>query len=226
MIKTLSVALAAVFVFGAVAAASASALPEFKSPEGFPVPFTATSGKGTLQTLGGRTVTCEKDKAKGEILSATKVDITELVFEGCTSVVLGATFNCGTITAKPLEASPKYLTTPNTKEEVGIYFKPVNTAEEFTTFNCTNSLFGTETLTVTGAVVGKVTPINTLTKTATLKFEQSSGMQKYTGYFEGSTFTKKVLQTAGSGPQNFKEDESGIEGTDTITTTKSIEIAG
>lgn len=223
-LKAWGLALVAMLLFSGIAAASASAAkPEFKSPSGFPVKFTATSGAGKLVTVGGREINCKSDTASGEITSAKTADNVVVVFKECTTVSLGITFNCGNITTNKLTAEPVYLTNPNSSSEVGLDLKPM-TGTTFTTFTCT-SVFGNETLSVSGSVVGKISPTNKLTKTYTLTFAQSAGKQKYEGFFVGSTFTKDTLETSGSGLQTFGPEQSGIEGTDTITTEKEVELS-
>jgi hypothetical protein len=220
----MGLALVAVFLLGAVGAASASAaLPEFKAPGGFPAKFTATSGAGKLETVAGRTVSCKKDKATGEVGSATEVKNIVVTFEECTTVAFGITFNCGTIKSNTLKASPHYLTNPNTSTEVGLDFLPVS-GTEFAKFTCT-SIFGNETLAVKGSAVGKIEPVNKATKSATLTFTQTKGKQKYEGYFVGAAFTKDTLETTGTGLMAFGPEQSAIEGIDTITFEKEVELA-
>jgi len=222
--KAWGLALVAMLLFSGIAAASASAAkPEFKSPGGFPVKFSATSGAGKLETVAGRTVNCKSDTASGEVTGAKTVGNVVVKFNECTTVAFGITFNCGTITTNTLKAEPNYLTNPNSATEVGLDLKPV-TGTEFTKFTCT-SPFGNETLAVAGSVVGKITPVNSLTKTFTLAFAQTAGKQKYEGYFVGTTFTKDTLETTGSGLQAFGPEQSGIEGTDTVTTEKEVELS-
>jgi hypothetical protein len=223
-LRVMGLALVAVFLLGAVGAASASAaLPEFKAPGGFPVKFSAESGAGTLETVAGRTVTCKKDKATGEVGSATEAKNIVATLEECTTGAFGITFNCGTITSNTLKASPHYLTNPNTSTEVGLDFLPVS-GTEFAKFTCT-SIFGNETLAVKGSAVGKITPINKATKSATLTFAQTNGKQKYEGYFVGATFTKDTLETTGTGLMGFGPEQSAIERVYTVLFEKEIEIA-
>jgi len=224
-LKVGGAALVAVLMFSALATASASAAkPEFKSPGGFPVKFNATSGAGKLETVGAggtvRTVTCKSDTASGEITGAKTAKNIVVVFKECTAVEGSIMANCGTITTNKLTAEPNYLTNPNSASEVGLDLKP-ESGTQFAEFKCTAGIF-TVTLKVTGSVVGKITPTNTLTKSYSLVFAQTKGKQKYEGYFVGSTFTKDVLSTSGS---TFGAEQSGIEGTDSITTEKEVELS-
>jgi len=217
-------AFVAVLIFSAVATASASAAkPEFKSPGGFPVKFNATSGAGKLVTTAGRIVNARSDHVSGEITGAKTAKNIVVVFTEATAVESGITFNCGTITTNKLTAEPNYLTNPNSATEVGLDLKP-ESGTVFAEFKCTAG-FLTETLKVTGSVVGKITPTNKLTKSYPLVFAQTGGKQKYEGYFVGSTFTKDILETSGSGATVFGPECSGIEGTDSITTEKEVELS-
>jgi len=227
-LKVGGAALVAVLMFSALATASASAAkPEFKSPGGFPVKFTATSGAGKLETAGvdgvHRTVTCKSDTASGEITGAKTAKAIVVVFKECSAVESGITFNCGTITTNKLTAEPNYLTNPAVAGEVGLDLKP-EAGNEFAKFTCTAG-FLSETLTVTGSVVGKITPTNKLTKTYALTFAQTAGKQRYEGYFVGATFTKDILETAGAGAHIFGPEQSAIEGTESITTEKEVELS-
>jgi hypothetical protein len=222
--KVWGLALVAMLLFSGIAAASASAAkPEFKSPGGFPVKFTASSGAGKLETIAGRTVNCKSDTATGEVTGAKTVGNVVVKFNECTTVAFGITFNCGTITTNTLKAEPNYLTNPNSSTEVGLDLKPAS-GTEFAKFTCT-SVFGNETLAVAGSVVGKMSPTNKLTKESTLTFTQTAGKQKYEGYFVGSTFTKDTLETTGTGLMGFGPEQSAIESTDTIKTEKEVELS-
>jgi hypothetical protein len=216
-------ALLAMFALGAVSAAGASAAkPEFRFPSG--VPKLKISGSSVrLETTAGRAVSCNGSQGAGEFFSSKAITSLVLEFKECTTVLSGITLNCGTISTNPLRAELNYLTNPNSASEVGLVLKPVSGAE-FAKASCT-SFFGNETLTVTGSVVGKVTPTNELTTNFSLVFAQTAGKQKYEGYYVGSTFTKSILQTSGSGLVTFGPEQSGLEGTEAIEVSLAVMIA-
>src|SRR5581483_11264539 len=86
--KLVRLTLVAVFALSLSSVASASAaLPEFKGP--FPKSFTSTSGKGTLETVGGKTVTCTSDTTDGGKITGEKtVTIEAVLFSGCKSGIV------------------------------------------------------------------------------------------------------------------------------------------
>jgi hypothetical protein len=215
----LTIAVFALLVIGAQAASAA--LPEFRTG-GAAVSFTSTSGAGTLETVGGRTVRCNTDSNEGEVANAKEARNVVVRFFNCTAE--GGLLNCGEIVTNPLNGTLYYL--DKAKTEVGLDLEP-ESGGNFTTFTC-NGPFGIEeTLSVTGSVVGKITPINTLTNTFELSLKQTGGIQQYTGYYnEAGTFVEDVLMTSGSGFETFGPEQSGEETSDTITTAIPIEIAG
>jgi hypothetical protein len=219
-LKAWGLALVAMLLFSGLASASASAAkPEFKSPSGFPVKFTGTSGAGKLVTTAGREISCTSDSASGEITNAKTADNVVVEFKGCTTKILFFTLSCSNIVTNKLTAEPVYLTNPNSSSEVGLDLKPMS-GTTFASFTCSG-----ENLSVSGSVVGKITPTNKLTKSYTLSFAQSGGKQKYEGFFVGSTFTKDTLSASGSGLETFGPEQAGIEGSDTITTEKEVELS-
>jgi hypothetical protein len=238
-IRLILLSLLAVFAISAVAASAASAaLPEFgrcvvktggkykdskcieETGGGFEwepglvkKSFTSTSGAGTLETKGGKKVTCKADTNKGEITGAKTFGKVFVIFTGCES----SGFKCNTSGAasgeiKTNELSGELGYLEKATKKVGIVLKPVGTS--FAEFECSSLV----KVKVTGAVVGEITPINTMTKTFTLKLEQSKGIQKWTK-LEGGV--ESVLKTSINGGT---AEQSGDESTDTITTEEEAEI--
>lgn len=219
-------ALVAMLAFSAMAAASASgAEPEVKAAK-FPVPFTSTSGKGTLETKGGSKVTCESDTNKGEILDKAGNSKVTVTFKKCTTKVLGITVSCtssgqetGTIVTKPLKDRIRYIN--HTTKEVGDVLSP-ETGELLAEFTCAGV-----TIKVRGSVIGKI-PAGKFEEpesSGSLEFKQSGGVQNPREYEEevGGVFKKVVahLETS-TGGGAF--EESGEETTDTITFAEAIQI--
>jgi hypothetical protein len=247
MIKTLSVALAAVFVFGAVAAASASASqPKAELESGtFPVSFTGAGGAGTLEVLPTpkRTVSCTGNKSSGEIASATTVKKAKVIFTGCTATgPFGIKVNCtssgaatGEIVSNLLEGSLQYIALheleiagKKVKTNVGIDLKPESPNTEFAKFVCG----GVQEMKVTGSVIGMLTEINGAFGTSfTLTFLQTEGHQLPETFFatSGCAATTDVLSTTGTslgfGGETFAAKQSGVEGTETLTTPKMKVVA-
>jgi hypothetical protein len=228
LIKTLSVALAAVFVFGAIAAASASATQPKFEPEGgaFPVTFEGSGGAGVLEVLPEgtkkRTVSCTSNTSAGNLGDSTTVKEVVVKFKECsTSGPFGEKVPCGEIVTTKLKGKLYYLTAGSS--EVGVDFEP-ETAPEFAKFVCKNFLVN-ETLTVTGSVVGKLTPVNTSTTKFTLKFNQTEGHQEPLSLLNSTCEAKEAtLMTTGSGSEAFGPRQSGIKGEESVTTAKAVTV--
>lgn len=227
MIKTLSVALAAVFVFGAVAAASASASqPEVKLSAGETVSFEGSGGAGVLEVLPEgtkkRTVSCSSNTSAGKVSDSTTVSEVVVKFKECfTSGPFGEKVPCGEIVTTKLKGKLYYLTAGSS--EVGVGFEP-ESGTEFAKFVCKN-IFVNETLAVTGSVEGKLTPVNTSTTKFTLTFKQTEGHQEPLTLLNAKCETKEsTLMTQGSGSEAFGPRQSGIKGEESVTMAKAIEV--
>jgi hypothetical protein len=96
----------------------------------------------------------------------------------------------------------------------------------FASFTC-KGIFLSETLTVSGGVIGELTPVNSLTNSFTLTFNQTGGHQAPETYLSntGCSATKAVLSTTGSGAESFGPIQSGIKATESLTTSKKIKVA-
>jgi hypothetical protein len=182
------------------------------------VPFTSTSGEGTLETASGETVKCKEDTNEGEITGPKEVSKVVVKFKGCKATILGfikvacKTSGAGTeeIVTEKLKGHIGYLN--KSKKEVGQELEPEGTL--FAKFECAG-----ETVEVRGHVIGKLTPTDSMTKTTTLTFEQSGGKQKYTE-FEGGP-SGQILETK-TGSGSFGQSAEAT--TDTIKTTEEGEI--
>lgn len=238
MIKTLSLSLAAVFVFGAMAAASASASqPKAELESGaFPVSFTGSGGAGKLETVAEgtkvRTVNCTGNNSSGKISGATTISAATVKFTGCTATgPFGIKLGCKTsgaateeIVTNALKGTLFYIKSGSS--EAGVDLEP-ESGTEFAKFVCG----GIQEISVTGSVVGKLTPVNAAFGTAfTLEFVQKAGLQSPEGYLaaSGCGFTKDVLMSKGTslgfGGENFAAIQSGVEGKESITTGSKMKI--
>jgi hypothetical protein len=175
-IKIMGLCLVAAFLVSAVAVATASATkPEFRF-SGTKTAFSSTSGAGTLVQENGTTeengskVECTKDYDTGEIEGASgtdKVTNVLVLFTGCTSEVLGTTYNCGTSSAasgeiktNALEGQLGYIN--ESAKTVGLVLKPKSPATLFALFECESAAKAKLSIKVRGEVIGKITPVNTL----------------------------------------------------------------
>jgi hypothetical protein len=208
--------LAIALATSAVVTASASALPEFSGP--FPNPFTSTSKTTTLATVGKFKIKCVADTNKGEIISPTALQV-RISLTGCVASkpagVLCQSPNGvpGEIQTELLLGTLGYLN--RVPKEVGLDLS-TPTGAPLINFRC-GAIAGT----VSGSVIGKITPINKPVippKHLTLKFSQMGGKQKYTNFLGGPL---DVLGTStGGGPI----EESGLGSTDSITLAAPVTI--
>lgn len=205
--KTLILGLVAAFALSAVAAASASAtLPEFSN---YPVKFESKSGKSILEASKEK-IECTKDTNKGEI-TGPKTDVVVVTFEGCTTA--SGLVECGTkgtIKTNELESELGYINAAN--KEVGLSLKPKTSGGLFAEFECAGVK-----IKVKGSIIGKITPVNTLTSTFELVFKCVSGKQEIEKFEGGLT---DVLEVEKGG----KLEEGCETSTDTITTATAGEI--
>lgn len=218
-VRMLGLAAMAVLAFGAVTAASASAV-EFEPTDGlgFPVPFTSTSGAGELivtkevfPTHPGEvesTVTCTSDTNLGKITNATEGQA-RVRFKGCKASLL----NCTTSGAGTGEIVTSVLHTylvPLREEKFGILFLPegANPKTEystgvFATFTC-GGIFSIQ---VTGGVIGQITSPakGTASSTFTLNFAKVEP--------SANKFQQEFIKTAETGEPEFLLGSSKSGGT-------------
>ncbi len=215
-------ALIAVFAFGALAVASASAVqPEFNTESGKTLSFSASGGLATLlgEELKVRAeIMCEKSSTTGEILNKTPLaDNIAITFTGkCKESIAGGTASSCTepITVKPARGEIGLAA----KEEVGIVLKPYNSAGEFVETTC-----GSNKTTVDGEIIGlypETKNYNKLEKSAEQAFNAKGTTQEPTEIeLLGVKMTKVELKVSGA----FGEKSSQIT-IATVTNDGGIEI--
>jgi hypothetical protein len=213
----MGLALVAVFALSAVVAASAMAeKPEFSPAEGNA--FTTAGGAAKFEQKEGiAAVTAEKSEGKGEVQNAKEGTFDELYLgtkaplagkcTGLNDTVVGSVLAKGKFKIGYLDAA---------KTKVGVVFKvePVH-------FECEKLI---TLITVEGAAIGVITPLNTKTKTftATLKIK-AAGVNEFTEILNATntafeTFTLKSEINGAAAKQAAQET------TVTITTTKEATI--
>lgn len=129
-IKTLGLAVAAIFALSAAAASSALAQPEFSQTK---VAFKSVSGKGVLKNTNG-TITCQTDKGEGEITGVSSVSATGVTFEECSGTVSGK--KCpSSIATNTLTGELGTVAKEEATSEVGLLFKP-KSGTTFAEFEC------------------------------------------------------------------------------------------
>lgn len=188
--------------------------------EGEKLPFESTSGAGTLETKGGEKISCTSDSDTGEITGPKSVSNVSVTFKGCSTTVFK--FACtssgqasGVIKTNLLKGEIGYLN--KSKKEVGLELEPETSGGFFAEFECA----GIVSIKVRGHVIGKITPVNTMTDEYDLVFEQASGVQKYTE-FEGGP-AGQVLESTKNGGSSY--EQSGEETSDKVITSEEGEIA-
>lgn len=194
---------------------------------GEPIPFWSFSGPGTLETVGGNTVTCAQDVNDGVVINATE-DRTTVRFERCNAFGVvpckTAGEEEGVIETNRLRSKLRYIN--HVTKEVGDVLEPAR-GEVLAEFECAGI-----PIEVKGSVIG-VVPAGAfeaeLEEEGELLFAQTEGVQSVKEY--------EMEEPAGSGTwvkvPDFLEtkigaegewEESGEETTDTITFTEPILI--
>lgn len=223
--KILGVVLGAVLALTAIAAASASAaLPEYVPNSGtFPIKFTSTSGKGTLQTTTGETVTCTSDSNVGE-LTGPKSGTVTVTFNGCTTTFFGFPISCktagkasGEIVTSKLNSELVYAV--GKTQVLNLLSSPTGTEAEF---ECAGN-----TVKVTGSVLGLFPTINKQLHSTSLVLNQTSGKQEFEEYVNasGTTVTGVFLNSSKNGGAAVMSAE-GTTDTITLEGTREVEIKG
>ncbi len=222
-IRMFGLALVAVFAMGAIASATASALPALpqlvnKEEKALvKTGFKGTSKESTFETKSGESVKCKADTITGKITGLSS-DEAEVKFTGCSAV--GGLLKCKTKGAASGEIVLKETSTlvwlNEAKEEPGEDFSlPTNVVIE-----CTG--LASETLEVKGGTLCPTTKALSLKATVTCK--QSKGVQEPTEYeMEGKKF-KVITETEGKGTKAFKFEESGLTGTDELEFEEEVKI--
>jgi len=224
-VRTMVLALVAVFAMSVVGTATASAktaMPEIVNKEGkFPTKtgFTSKSGASEFETKAGHLVKCKEDSDVGKLTGASS-DESTITFTGCSTTVI-VTLKCNSAGAKEgeivLKVKSELVWLNKTEEsEPG---EDLSLPSEGLTIDCTKS----ETLKVKGSTVCPISGFKVKSTTGTITCEQSKGVQKFTKYFlEGEKEGK--TETEGSGLISFAFEPSALKSTDALTYEESVEI--
>lgn len=233
-----AIALATFAVAGlAFAPAASASQPKFE-PEGgtFPVTFSGTGGAGTLETVPDgtkvRVVKWVGNTISGEINSSTTLRHVVLTFTGATAT---GPFGSNVACTGPGLSSGEFVTTSLKgmlvyvkagSSEVGIDLQP-ESGTAFAEFTCG----GLQKFVISGSVIGKLTPVNSLTNSFTLTFTESAGKQSPESSLSptGCTATKDVLSAIGTavgfGGENFGPLQIGFAKSESLTTSKKMKVA-
>jgi hypothetical protein len=216
-IRFISLALVAAFAISAVAAASASASPEwFKGGAKLATNVkisTGTSLAGTLETASGSTVKCTSDKVNsGEIEPANKAKNIVVEYKGCTNFNI----NCNptaTITTEKTKGELIWLDAAKTK--AGMILEP-EAGTLFAEFEC----FGAK-VKVKGQVIGEATPVKKEQLTGELIFEKGvgKGVQKWVAIEEKAETKQLSCEVGGGAPE-----KCALADTEKLTFAEAVEI--
>lgn len=180
--RTLLAALLAVFAFGALASASASAtLPEFKVPGAkYPVTFTGASGAVHLEVRGIGSYTCTSSSITGEIVGPKEIAKVVAKFvgpSGCSGFCNQSGHESFWET-KELKGRIDYLSKSTEGNRVGLLLEAV--AEPIAT--CTT--IGGPGTKLQGSIIGELGPTRAETKSYELHYEKIEAKQNWL-HFEG-----------------------------------------
>jgi len=172
-----------------------------------------------------RVVSCTASSGGGEFNTTTTEKFGKMVFTGCTATgPFGKALTCssgstgGEIATVALKATVSYLKMGD--PEAGLVLEP-ESGTTIATFSCGS----VESITVKGAFIGKITPVNTLTKTFNLKLAQKGGHQEPEVFLSstGCKSTVGVLTASGTGNDTFS-GQAGIAMEQTLTFAKGVDI--
>jgi hypothetical protein len=204
--------LAAVFAFGAMAVASASASElEFKPESGaFPVLFHSLDGEGKLETAGGTEIKCTELHTHGDIQSAHLGKV-HLLFLGCKENLFGTSCHTGTLGSGEVLVQAEFhlgLAHKGTITNIPAVLVLPGTV----TLICN---FGLAKIVVTGEVIGEITSkLNEQGEHLTLKFEHEAGKVGTQNLLEfllslgGSLMTADLKSSVNGGAAELASQES------------------
>lgn len=181
--RLVGASLIVVFALSAVAAASASASPEFSSTQG----FVAKGGKATFEGAG-QTVKCKRAESSGVGgLSGTEVGF-YVFFSDCVG-------SRGTVCTLPgenpgvigleVQGQLGYISKKK-KPKVGVAFAGAIGEELLTVFECVSST-ETDYVIAKGNLIGEIGPVNVPTEALNIKFKQAGGVQRPASFEGGPT---------------------------------------
>jgi hypothetical protein len=227
-IRLIGLMIVAMLAIYSVAAASASAEPElFKGGKLLTkkVAFTGVGGAGELIPSGGVVVECAANTSKGDALNATELGKVEVKYTGCKIKAINE--ECGTkgkITTNKLRAKLELAKETETGAEFpAILFEPEPPGVVFAEFTCAK---GGIKVTVTGAVDGKLSPVNAGDKTELkLTFasqakapEPGCGNQQLQ-YLDGVKGCHHLTAEVGFGPE-----AAWLVSSETVTFAEAVEV--
>ena len=220
-LKLTGLCLAAVFVFGAATSVSAAAAgPVFSKviveplKEGEKVPFTSSTHKTTLETVGKEKINCSSSTDKGELTGPTSL-VLGVAFKGCEYAATKTKCTSagaaeGEIITNNFEGKLGNLKSESTPGIALFQEKGKPADAEFT---C-----GTTKIKLFGGVVGPITPAGAAVTKLTLSYKQTAGIQLFENIFGGP------LDNLSASFAEGKPERTALSGTDTLTLAKPIQV--
>jgi hypothetical protein len=209
VVKRVLVALVAVFAFGALVSASASAaLPEFSGVK--PTTFTGSGGQVLFEEEGGSKYACQSSSITGTITGPKEVSNIVVKFPGCASF-------CATVATKALETKElkgRLAYISKAEKTVGLLLEPV--AEPIA--ECiTHAGFAAK---IQGSIIGRLGVVNIRQKSFKLEFQKEGEKQRWR-HFEGEALLHELQILRVPFPSPFA---LRLESTMTLSTAHEIEI--
>jgi hypothetical protein len=221
--KLVALAALAVLALSAVVASAAQAEPEFKKESGSVAGVTikTTSGTGEMKAGSSIKVTCTSDESSGEVTGAKTVGSIVVTFSGCEAKE-GSGEACkagssegaetGTITTNSLKGK---LVETEVGTKVGLLLEPTVGTTYVTLYAKCLALHKT---TVTGSIVGEVSPLETYATTGKLEYKLSGSKQAIRTYvYEGVEHTGAVLKA-------FSLLETPLVTSETVTFGEALKV--
>jgi hypothetical protein len=224
-IRFMGLCLAALFAVCAMAAASASAEPEFLTKtvvvEGEKIPEAGTLGAAFLEGASGTKITCTGGTSKGEVTGPRTTKNNVATFTGCES----SGFKCesgateGVIVTKVLEGHLGNVTA--TQPAVRLFPEATGRGTELAAFSCAG---GTVPVKVKGSVIGALSgaagtnpATGKLQKSGKITFAEAKGIQKYVEFIEGPEKGQKEQLESSIGGAAYEKSGQAV-----ITTLKTV----
>lgn len=171
--------------------------------------------KLTLEAVGGAKLVCEAQTGGGEYLHEVQVEKVTLKLTGCTSgasTCTSAGAAAGEIVTNTLGGTLGW--TEKESNKVGLGLTPATEGQPVFEAEC-----GTSVWKVTGAVIGAITPINSMNPTFKIKFKQKKGEQSIL-HFQGELLEQSLeVSIAGGAPE-----QAGLGLETTVTNEEELEI--
>ncbi len=184
--------------------------------------YSAQGGKAVLETESGITVSCKSTSDSGEI-TGPKTVLDTVTFAGCESASLKETCQNsgskeGEIRTAPLEVTLGFI--DKASEEVGEDSRPLAPNTIIASFECGGEGAGPNFISITGASIGTIAPVDKMTTSFKAVLKGPHGKQEVEE-LEGGTKETPVATVCANECTSVGAAETA---TDTVTTKEKIEV--